>query len=58
MIILLAIVKEDGVIKHKALTAMEDQTNMQLQQIRKQIELPALQPHEIHKKKRPVNDDL
>jgi peptidyl-tRNA hydrolase len=30
-------------IKHKALTAMEEQTNMQLDQIRKQIELLALQ---------------
>lgn len=42
---------EEGVIKHKALTAMEEQTNMQLQQIRKQIELLALQAHEIQKRK-------
>lgn len=42
---------EEGVIKHKALTAMEEQTNMQLDQIRKQIELLALQAHEIHKRK-------
>ena len=32
---------EEGVIRHKALTAMEEQTNMQLEQIRKQIELLA-----------------
>jgi hypothetical protein len=42
---------EEGMIKHKALTAMEEQTNMQLDQIRKQIELLALQAHEIHKRK-------
>jgi len=42
---------EEGVIKHKALTAMEEQTNMQLDQIRKQIELLALQAHEIQKRK-------
>ncbi len=48
-----AIVKpnEEGIIKHKALTAMEEQTNMQLEQIRKQIELLALQAHEIQKRK-------
>lgn len=42
---------EEGMIKHKALTAMEQQTNMQLDQIRKQIELLALQAHEIHQRK-------
>lgn len=42
---------EEGIIKHKALTAMEEQTNMQLEQIRKQIELLALQAHEIQKRK-------
>jgi hypothetical protein len=48
-----AIIKpnEEGIIKHKALTAMEEQTNMQLEQIRKQIELLALQAHEIQKRK-------
>jgi hypothetical protein len=48
-----AVVKptEEGVIRHKALTAMEEQTNMQLDQIRKQIELLALQAQEIHKRK-------
>ena len=48
-----AVVKatEEGVIKHKALKAMEEQTNMQLDQIRKQIELLALQAHEIQKRK-------
>lgn len=48
-----AVVKanEEGVIKHQALTAMEEQTNMQLQQIRKQIELLALQAQEIQKRK-------
>jgi hypothetical protein len=42
---------EEGLIKHKALTAMEEQTNMQLQQIRQQIELLALQAQEIQKRK-------
>lgn len=42
---------EEGIIKHKALTAMEEQTNMQLDQIRKQIELLALQAHEIQQRK-------
>lgn len=48
-----AVVKpnEEGVIRHKALTAMEEQTNMQLQQIRQQIELLALQAQEIQKRK-------
>jgi hypothetical protein len=48
-----AVVKatEEGVIRHKALTAMEEQTNMQLDQIRQQIELLALQAQEIHKRK-------
>jgi hypothetical protein len=44
-------VNEEGIIKHKALTAMEEQTNMQLSQIRKQIELLALQAQEIQKRK-------
>jgi hypothetical protein len=42
---------EEGIIKHKALTAMEEQTHMQLNQIRQQIELLALQAHEIQKRK-------
>jgi hypothetical protein len=42
---------EEGIIKHKALTAMEEQTNMQLDQIRKQVELLALQAQEIQKRK-------
>ena len=42
---------EEGVIRHKALTAMEEQTNMQLDQIRKQIELLALQAQEIQRRK-------
>lgn len=42
---------EEGMIKHKALTAMEEQTNMQLEQIKKQIELLALQAREIQKRK-------
>lgn len=42
---------EEGVIRHKALTAMEEQTNMQLEQIRKQIELLALQAQEIQARK-------
>ncbi len=42
---------KEGVIKHKALSAMEDQTNMQLNQIRQQIELLAKQAQEISKRK-------
>lgn len=42
---------EEGLIRHKALTAMEEQTNMQLDQIRKQIELLALQAQEIQQRK-------
>jgi predicted transcriptional regulator len=42
---------EQGVIRHKALSAMEEQTNMQLQQIRRQIELLALQAQEIQQRK-------
>jgi predicted transcriptional regulator len=42
---------EEGMIKHKALTAMEEQTNMQLEQIKRQIELLALQAQEIQKRK-------
>lgn len=41
----------EGAIKHKALTAMEEQTNMQLDQIREQIELLARQAQEISKRK-------
>lgn len=42
---------KEGVIKHKALSAMEEQTNMQLDQIRRQIELLARQAQEIRKRK-------
>lgn len=42
---------KEGTIKHKALTAMEEQTNMQLDQIRQQIELLAHQAQEINKRK-------
>jgi hypothetical protein len=42
---------EEGIIKHKALLAMEEQTTMQLDQIRKQIELLAIQAHAIQKRK-------
>jgi predicted transcriptional regulator len=42
---------EQGLIKHKALSAMEEQTNMQLEQIRKQVELLALQAQEIQSRK-------
>ena len=42
---------EEGVIRYKALTAMEEQTNMQLDQIRKQIELLAIQAQEIQMRK-------
>ncbi|CAN5451912.1 hypothetical protein BH10BAC4_BH10BAC4_26650 [soil metagenome] len=42
---------EEGVIRHHALTAMEEQTNMQLSQIRQQIELLAIQAKEIQQRK-------
>lgn len=42
---------KEGVIKHKALSAMEEQTNMQLDQIRQQVELLAKQAQEIRKRK-------
>ena len=42
---------KEGVIKHKALSAMEEQTNMQLDQIRQQIELLARQAQDIRKRK-------
>ena len=42
---------EEGVIKNKALMAMEEQTNMQLNQIRRQIELLAIQANEIQQRK-------
>lgn len=42
---------KQGSIKHKALAAMEEQTNMQLDQIRQQIELLAKQAQEIKKRK-------
>jgi hypothetical protein len=42
---------EQGIIRHKALSAMEEQTNMQLDQIRRQIELLAIQAQEIQMRK-------
>ncbi len=42
---------EEGLIRHHALTAMEEQTNMMLTQIRQQIELLAIQAKEIHQRK-------
>lgn len=42
---------EEGVIRYHALTAMEEQTNMQLTQIRQQIELLAIQAKEIQSRK-------
>jgi hypothetical protein len=42
---------KEGVIRHQALEAMEEQTNMQLDQIREQIELLARQAQEIVKRK-------
>jgi hypothetical protein len=42
---------KEGIIKHKALWAMEEQTNMQLNQIKEQIELLARQAQEIRKRK-------
>ncbi|MDE3236787.1 MAG: DUF2452 domain-containing protein [Bacteroidota bacterium] len=42
---------KEGMIRHKALSAMEEQTNMQLDQIKQQIELLAKQAQEIRKRK-------
>lgn len=42
---------EASIIRHHALSAMEEQTNMQLTQIRQQIELLAIQAKEIQKRK-------
>ena len=42
---------KEGVIRHQALQAMEEQTDMQLDQIREQIELLARQAQEIVKRK-------
>jgi len=42
---------KEGVIRYQALTAMEEQTNMQLDQIKQQIELLAKQAQEIVKRK-------
>jgi hypothetical protein len=42
---------KEGVIKHKALSAMEEQTNMQLDQIRQQIELLARQAQDLRKRR-------
>ncbi|MFM2388377.1 MAG: hypothetical protein RL660_3134 [Bacteroidota bacterium] len=41
----------EGIIKHKALQAMAEQTDMHLQQIKDQIELLAKQAHEIQRRK-------
>jgi hypothetical protein len=48
-----AVVKktEEGLIRHQALRAMDEQTNMQLDQIRQQVELLAAQAREIQKRK-------
>ncbi|MBN9300060.1 MAG: DUF2452 domain-containing protein [Filimonas sp.] len=42
---------EEGMIKHKALQAMEEQTDMHLNQIKEQIELLARQAQEIRKRR-------
>ncbi len=41
----------EGIMRHKALLAMEEQTNMHLAQIREQVELLARQAQEIHQRK-------
>jgi len=41
----------EGMMRHKALLAMEEQTNMHLAQIREQVELLARQAQEIHQRK-------
>lgn len=42
---------KEGVIRHQALTAMDEQTDMQLNQIREQIELLARQAQQIVRRK-------
>jgi Protein of unknown function (DUF2452) len=42
---------EEGIIRHQALSAMDEQTNMQLNQIRQQVELLAAQAKEIQRRK-------
>jgi hypothetical protein len=42
---------KEGIIKHKALAAMEDQTNMQLNQIKEQVELLMVQANQIKRRK-------
>jgi Protein of unknown function (DUF2452) len=42
---------KEGVIKHQALLAMEEQTNMQLNQIREQVDLLAKQAQKIQERK-------
>jgi hypothetical protein len=42
---------EEGMIRHQALQAMDEQTNMQLDQIRQQVELLAAQAREIQRRK-------
>lgn len=42
---------KEGVIRSKALSAMEEQTDLQLEQIREQIELLAKQANEIRQRK-------
>lgn len=42
---------EEGMVKHKALSAMEEQTNLQMEQIRRQIELLAMQANEIQQRR-------
>jgi len=42
---------EEGKIKGRALAAMEEQTKMQMSQIKEQIELLAAQANEIHRRK-------
>jgi hypothetical protein len=42
---------KEGIIKHKALSAMEEQTNMQLNQIKEQVELLMRQANEIKRRK-------
>lgn len=42
---------EEGMIRHQALAAMDEQTHMQLDQIRQQVELLAAQAREIQRRK-------
>lgn len=49
---------KESVIKSRALSAMEEQTNLQMEQIKKQIELLAQQANELKERKELYQRDL